>query len=84
MFENFPKLDEKFQIGARFIRRNLDDEPEWRKDNPTIFIIDDILYSKRRNKWVVDFYYYNDSIDSGEGSVFTDEFDDEYKFVEVN
>lgn len=83
MFEHFPELDKKFQVGVRFIRKNLDDESEWRKDNPTIFTINDILYSKKRNKWIIDFYYYNDSIDSGDGSVFADEFDEEYKIIKV-
>lgn len=70
--------DLKYKIGDKFVYRNPAEEPSWRTE-PTIFSIDDILYSLKDNKIVIKYSYYNDSIDSGSGTMDLDEFEQEYK-----
>lgn len=73
MFENL-----QYKIGDEFVYRNSAEEPSWRVE-PTIFSIDDILYSLKDNKIVIKYSYYNDSIDSGSGTMDLDEFEQDYK-----
>lgn len=70
--------DLKYKIGDEFVYRDPAEEPSWRTE-PTIFSIDDILYSLKDNKLIIKYSYYNDSIDSGSGTVDLDEFEQDYK-----
>lgn len=73
MFENL-----RYRVGDEFVYRNPAEEPSWRTE-PTIFSIDDILYSLKDNKLIIKYSYYNDPIDSGSGVIDLDEFEQDYK-----
>lgn len=72
--------DLKYSIGEEFIYKDPEDEAEWRT-RPTIFTITDIVYSFKADKIKIEFSWYNDSIDSGSGSVDLDEFENEYQIL---
>lgn len=75
MFDNI-----KYYIGEKFTYRNPEDDAIWRK-SPTIFTIDDILFSLKDNKIKIEYSWYNDSIDSGYGTADIDEFEKDYKIL---
>ena len=75
MFDNI-----KYYIGEEFIYKNSEDEPSWRT-SPTIFTIDDIIFSLKDNKIKIKYSWYNDSIDSGYGTADIDEFEKDYKVL---
>ena len=72
--------DLKYKIGDRFVYRDPTEEPAWRT-NPTIFQIVDIIYSLKNDNISLRFTWYNDSIDSGYGSIDVNDFEEEYRLI---
>lgn len=73
MFENL-----RCKIRDEFVYRNPAEEPSWRTE-PTIFSIDDILYSLKDSKLIIKYSYYNNPIDSGSGVMDLNEFEQDYR-----
>lgn len=80
----------RFSIGSRVVLTDptyggtvdSSDNEEIIAGHRTIYTISDFVFSAERQEWGVEFFYYNDSIDSGTCFEWLDEFEKRYDFAE--